>query len=43
MNEDLQERTKAHALRIIRMFAALPKTDIARVLGKTKSRMTTPS
>jgi four helix bundle protein len=31
---DLRERTKAFALRIIRMFAALPKTDEARVLGK---------
>jgi len=31
---DLRERTKAFALRIIRMFVALPKTDEARVLGK---------
>ncbi len=31
---DLRERTKAFALRIIRMFAALPKTEEARVLGK---------
>jgi four helix bundle protein len=30
----LRERTKAFALRIIRMFVALPKTDEARVLGK---------
>ena len=31
---DLRERTKAFALRIIRMFAALPKTTEAQVLGK---------
>jgi four helix bundle protein len=31
---DLRERTKALALRIIRMFVALPKTEEARVLGK---------
>jgi four helix bundle protein len=31
---DLLSRTKAFALRIIRMYMALPKTDIARVLGK---------
>ena len=31
---DLRERTQAFALRIIRMFVALPKTDEARVLGK---------
>lgn len=34
MNEDLRERTKQFSLRIIRMFAALPATDVARVLGK---------
>lgn len=38
MNEDLRERTKAYALRIIRMFTALPKTDVARVLGKQALR-----
>ena len=31
---DLPERTKAFALRIIRMFSALPKSEEARVLGK---------
>lgn len=31
---DLRVRTKAFALRIIRMFVALPKTEEARVLGK---------
>ena len=31
---DLKERTKALALRVIRMYARLPKTDVARVLGK---------
>ena len=31
---DLRERTKAFALRVIKMFAALPKTTEAQVLGK---------
>lgn len=31
---DLKDRTKAFALRVIRMFVALPKTEEARVLGK---------
>ncbi|MGI8602972.1 MAG: four helix bundle protein [Verrucomicrobiales bacterium] len=31
---DLLARTKAFALRILRMFAALPKTTEAQVLGK---------
>jgi len=31
---DLRERTKSFALRVIRMFVALPKTEEARVLGK---------
>jgi four helix bundle protein len=34
MNEDLRARTKEFALRIIHMFTALPKTDVARVLGR---------
>ncbi len=34
MNEDLRLRTKRFALRVIRMFVALPKTDVARVLGR---------
>ena len=32
--EDLRERTKQFALRIIRLFSGLPKTVEARVLGK---------
>ena len=35
---DLRERTKEFALRIVRMFAALPKTDEAMVLGKQALR-----
>jgi four helix bundle protein len=31
---DLRQRTKAFALQIIRMFAGLPKTTEAQVLGK---------
>ena len=31
---DLRERTKVFALRFLRMFAALPKTEEARVLGR---------
>ena len=31
---DLRERTKAFALRMIRMFVALPKTEEARVIGR---------
>jgi four helix bundle protein len=31
---DLRMRTKDFALRIVRMFAALPKTTMAQVLGK---------
>jgi hypothetical protein len=30
----LRERTKAFALRIIRLYSALPKTTEARVIGK---------
>ena len=32
--EDLRDRTTKFALRIVRMFAALPKTTEAQVLGK---------
>ena len=32
--KDLKERTEEYALRIIRMFAALPKTTEAQILGK---------
>src|SRR5262249_6487358 len=31
---DLRERTKTFALRVVRMFSALPKTKEAQVLGK---------
>ena len=34
MNEDLKIRTKEFAVRIIRLFAALPKTAEAQVIGK---------
>ena len=30
---DLRERTKQFALRIIKMFTALPKSPVARILG----------
>lgn len=33
MNRDLKERLQAYALRIIRMYCSLPKTDVAHVLG----------
>ncbi|MBU4212927.1 MAG: four helix bundle protein [Kiritimatiellae bacterium] len=33
-NKDLKPRTKEFALRIIKMYCALPKTTVARVLGK---------
>ena len=32
--QDLGQRTKDFALRIIRMYAALPKTTEAQVIGK---------
>jgi len=32
--EDLRSRTKAFALRILRLYAALPKNTAAQVLGK---------
>lgn len=38
MERDLRERTKQFALRIIIMFAKLPGTDIARVLGRQALR-----
>jgi four helix bundle protein len=31
---DLRDRTKSFALRVVRMFSALPKTTEAQVLGK---------
>ena len=30
---DLKERTKAFALRVIRLYAALPKSTVAQVIG----------
>ena len=33
-NYELRDRTKQFALRVIRTFSALPKTEEARVLGK---------
>jgi four helix bundle protein len=42
MNEkpeaDLRERTKAFALRVVRLYCALPKTTEAQVLGKQALR-----
>lgn len=32
--QDLGERTTEYALRIVKMFTALPKTDVARTLGR---------
>lgn len=34
MRQDLRKRTKDFALRIIRLYASLPKETIAQVLGK---------
>jgi len=34
VSSDLKERTKAFALRIIRLYSALPNTTVAQVLGK---------
>jgi four helix bundle protein len=46
MNEDtphdLRARTKAFALRIIRLYASLPKTTEAQVIGKQILRSGTP-
>ena len=38
---ELQARTKSFALRIIRMFRSLPKTEEARILGKQVLRSST--
>lgn len=35
---DLRDRTKKFALRMIKMYSALPKTTAAQVLGATVSR-----
>lgn len=34
MAEDLRERTKKYALRIIRLYTKLPQGEVARVLGR---------
>jgi four helix bundle protein len=36
--KDIVERTKAFALRIIRLYAALPKTTESQVIGKQVGR-----
>jgi len=36
--QDLRERTKQFALRIIRLYAALPKSAVAQVVGKQMLR-----
>jgi len=33
-NQDLRDRTKAFALRIIRLYSELPQTTVAQTLGK---------
>jgi len=42
MNEDLRKRTKQFALRVVRIFVALPKTDVAPVLGRQVLRSGNP-
>lgn len=32
--KDLKERTRAFALRVIKLYSALPKDEVAQVLGK---------
>lgn len=34
MYQDLRDRTKSFALRIVKLYAALPKTTEAQVMGK---------
>jgi four helix bundle protein len=36
--EELKERSKQFAIRIVRLFRALPRTDEARILGKQALR-----
>ncbi len=36
--ETLRERTKTFAIRVIRLFTSLPKTEVARVLGRQALR-----
>ncbi len=35
---DLKVRTKAFALRVIRLYSSLPKTTVAQVIGKQMLR-----
>jgi hypothetical protein len=37
--EELKERTKQFAVRIVRLFQSLPKTEEARVLGRHYARV----
>jgi len=37
----LKDRTKQFAIRVIRLFRALPKTDEARIMGKQLLRAAT--
>ena len=37
-SEQLRERTKQFAIRIVRLFRALPKTEEARIIGKQALR-----
>ena len=39
--EELRQRTKSYALRVIKLFRALPKTEDARVLGRQVLRSAT--
>ncbi len=38
MNKSLPERTKAFAIRVIHVYTALPRHELARVLGKQMLR-----
>lgn len=40
-NQDLRDRTEDFALRVIRIFSALPKSPVAQVLGKQGLRSRT--
>lgn len=40
-NSDLKERTKAYALRVIKLVGALPRNDISSVMGKQLLRCAT--
>ncbi len=40
-NDDFRERTKEFALRVLKLFQALPKTDEARIIGKQLFRSAT--